>query len=193
MKAYPIVVYGQTTFVAGVAIAREVGDLGRIAAMEIATTRRGHQQAGSGPEKWAPESKDTADHSLPYIAARAMFDGDINEDSFAPEKLHDPRILSFKRKITVKADPDFDKPPGNAPPTRITAVLDDGRRITRQVDNMPGFPGQPMSRADVERKFRGNVARRWPEARTDAVLTALFSLERADNLSLLLGKLSQAT
>ena len=62
--------------------------------------------------------------------------------------------------------------------------------MTRQVDDMPGFPGRPMERADVERKFRSNVGKRWPQERTDAILQALWSLERTDDLSALLGKLS---
>ena len=193
MKAYPVVVYAQTTVVGGVALAKEVGDLDRIAAIEIGTTRRGYQQAGSDPEKWTPTTKETADHSLPYIAARAMFDGAIDNDSYAPEKLHDPRILAFMRKITVKEDPAFAVPRGNAPPTRITAILDDGRRITREVDSMPGFPGQPMSRADVERKFRSNVGKRWPQERTDTILQALWALDQTKDLPILLRMLSLQT
>jgi 2-methylcitrate dehydratase len=193
MKAYPVVVYGQTAVVCGAAIAKEAGDLDRISSIEIATTRRGFQQTGSEPEKWTPETRETADHSLPYITARAMFDGDVNNDSYAPQKLHDTRILAFMRKITVKADPAFDTLGGNAPAVRITAILDDGRRITHQVDNMPGFPGQPMSRADVERKFRSNVGGRWRREQTDAILQALWELDRVDDLSSLLGKMSAQT
>jgi 2-methylcitrate dehydratase len=193
MKAYPVVVYGQTTILAAVAIAKEIGNLDRVAAIEIATTRRGYQQAGSDPEKWMPDSKDTADHSLPYIAARSMFDGDMGNDSFAPEKLRDPRILAFMRKITVKEDPAFARPAGNAPSTRITVSLDDGRRITRQVDDIPGFPGQPMSRANVERKFRSNVRKRWPQARTDDVLQRLWSLEKNEDLGALFSRFSVQT
>jgi 2-methylcitrate dehydratase len=190
MKAYPVVVYGQTAVVAGAAVAKEVGDLDRIATIEIATTRRGFQQAGSEPEKWTPENKDTADHSLPYITARAMFDGDINNDSYAPDKLRDPRILAFMRKITVKEDPAFDVSSGSGPPTRVTATLKDGGRITRRIDTVPGFAGQPMSRDDIERKFRSNVGKRWPQERTDAILQALWALDRVNDLPALLGKLS---
>jgi 2-methylcitrate dehydratase len=46
-----------------------------------------------------------------------------------------------------------------------------------------------MSRADVERKFRSNVGKRWPQKRTDAMLQSLWMLERADDLPSLLGKL----
>jgi 2-methylcitrate dehydratase len=190
MKAYPAVVYAQTAIVAGIALAKDIGDLDRIAAIEVATTRRGFQQTGSEPEKWAPDTRDTADHSLPYITARAMFDGDISNDSYASEKLRDPRIRAFMRKITVKEDPAFGALRGNAPATRITATLDDGRRIAQQVENLPSFPGQPVSRAEVERKFRSNIGERWPQERTDALLQSLRALERADDLPSLLSKLA---
>jgi 2-methylcitrate dehydratase len=190
MKTFPAVVYSQTAIVAAIEVAKEVGDLARIAAIEVATTRRGLQQAGSEPEKWAPDTKETADHSLPYLVARAMFDGDIGNDSYAADRLRDPRILAFMRRITVKEDPAFAKPNGNAPPTRVTATLDGGRQVTRQVDDMPGFPGKPMTRAEVERKFRANVGKRWPAERTAEILQALWALDRTDDLRGLLEKMS---
>jgi 2-methylcitrate dehydratase len=190
MKAFPAVVYSQTAIVAAIEVARQAGDLERIAAIEVATTRRGFQQAGSEPEKWAPDTKETADHSLPYLVARAMFDGDISNASYAPDRLRDPRILAFMRRIAVKEDPAFAKPNGNAPPARVTATLDDGRQVTRQVDDMPGFPGLPMTRAEVERKFRANIGQRWPTARTAEILQALWALERTDDLRGLLGRMA---
>jgi 2-methylcitrate dehydratase len=189
MKAYPAVVFAQTAIAAAIAVAKEVGDLSRVTAIEIATTARGYQQAGSDPKKWAPDTRDTADHSLPYIAARAMFDGDISNDSYSPERLRDQRLLAFMQKITVKADPAFVALHGYVPPTRITVTLEDGRRISRQVDGMPGFAGQPISRADVERKFRSNVGKRWSRERTDATLRELWSLDQTDDLGRLLGTL----
>ena len=81
LKAYPAVIYTQTAIVAGIEVAKEVGSLDRIAAIEIATTRRGFERTGSEPEKWSLQTRETADHSLPYITARAMFDGDITNES----------------------------------------------------------------------------------------------------------------
>jgi 2-methylcitrate dehydratase len=189
LKAFPAQVYTQTAIMAATAIAKEIGDLDHVASIDIATTNRGYVMAGSEPEKWAPETRDTADHSLPYIVARAMRDGGITNESYAPEKLRDPIILALMKKIAVQEDPAFAKPRGNAPPTRITAKLDDGREFVRQVDDMPGFPGKPMERADAERKFRDNLARRWPADRIRAALDALWELEAADGVAGLLGKL----
>ena len=190
MKAYPVVVYAQTTVKAGMLMAKDVGNLESIATMEIATTKRGYEFAGRDPEKWTPENKETADHSLPFIAARAMFDGDLNNASYSPEKLHDPRVRALMSKTTVTIDPAFAPARGSATPTRIVATLKDGRRVTHQVDHMPGFAGQPMSRSDVERKFRSNVGERWPKQRTDEVLQTLWELERGAQIGPLLSKLA---
>ena len=190
MKAYPAVVYAQTAIEAAIAARRQVGDLDRIAVIEIATSRRGYEQTGRDPEKWTPENRDTADHSLPYITARAMFDGDISNASYAPDKLRDPLILAFMRKITVKENPAFAQLKGNAPSTRLTLTLVDGKEIVSQVDNLAGFPGQPMRRTDIERKFRSNVGGRWPNDRTDAVLQTLWTLETVDDLSALMSRLA---
>src|SRR5213079_865031 len=153
IKPYPAVIYTQTAIVAGIEVAREVGSLDRIAAIEIATTQRGYQRTGSEPEKWSPKTRETADHSLPYITARAMFDGDITNESFATGKFRDPAVLAFMQKIKVAEDPALNARGGGAVPTRVTATLTDGQRVAREVDHAPGFAERPMSRAEVERKF----------------------------------------
>ena len=55
---------------------------------------------------------------------------------------------------------------------------------------MPSFPGQPISRADVERKFRDNVGKRWSQERAAAALQALWTLERAQDVRTLLEQLA---
>jgi 2-methylcitrate dehydratase len=190
LKPYPAVIYTQTAIVAAIEVAKEVGSLERISAVEIATTQRGYERTGSESEKWSPKTRETADHSLPYITARAMFDGDITNESFAPQKFSDPIVLAFMQKIKVLEDPAFTARGGGAVPARVTAILSDGQRIMREVDHAPGFPDRPMNRADVDRKFRGNVSRHWPKEQTDAVLQALWALDTMENLPAFLGKLS---
>jgi 2-methylcitrate dehydratase len=198
IKAYPAVVYTQTAIVAATAVADEVtkgapgkaAALERIASIEIATSKRGLTQTGTDREKWAPTTRDTADHSMPYITARAMFDGDITNDSYAPAKLKEPRILAFMQKITVAEDPQLTARVGDAVPTRVTAILADGRRVTREVNDIPGFAGRPMQRPDIERKFRGNIGKRWPREKTDAVLESLWTLENTRDIGALLATLT---
>jgi 2-methylcitrate dehydratase len=190
LKRYPAVIYTQTAIVAAIEVANAVGSLDRIATVEIATSRRGYQRTASEPEKWSPQTRDTADHSLPYITARAMFDRDITNASFAPPMFRDPRILAFMQKITVSEDTALTARVGAAVPTRVTAVLADGQRVSREVDFAPGFAERPMHAAELERKFRGNVGNRWRKGRIDAIIAALWELDRADDLTTLLGSLA---
>ena len=193
LKAYPAVIYTQTAIVAGIEVAKEAGSLDRIAVIEIATTRRGFERTGIEPEKWSPQTRETADHSLPYITARAIVDGHITNESFAAQMYRDPRILAFMQKIKVSEDPILTARGGGAVPTRVTAILLDGRRISREIDYAPGFAAQPMDRDEVERKFRGNVGKRWPQEHTDTVLQALWALDRTDDLSSVLNKFAFQT
>lgn len=188
MKIYPAQIYSMTVIPAAIAVAKEAGNLDRINRIEIATTLNGYRNAGRDPQKWTPETKATADHSLPYIAARAMVDGDLGNDSYTPEKLRDPGLRAFMQKITVQEDPALTAMMPKAVPNRVTAHLEDGRTISHQVDDLPGFVGRPMQRADAERKFQNNVAHHWPARQTRAVLDALWELEHQDDLGRLLKK-----
>jgi 2-methylcitrate dehydratase len=187
LKLYPAVIYTQTAIVAAIEVAREVGSLERIATIDIATSRRGYERTGSEPEKWDPKTRETADHSLAYITARAMFDGDINNKSFSEQKFRDPAVLAFMQKIKVAEDPALTARTGGAVPTRVTATLSDGKRITREADHAPGFAARPMNRREVDRKFRGNVGERWPKEQTEANLRALWAIDQTNDLATLLG------
>src|SRR5262249_14760587 len=160
IKAYPAVVYSQTAIVAALEVARQAGDLERITAIEVATTRRGFQQAGSEPEKWAPDTRETADHSLPYLVARAMFDGDISNDSYAPDKLRDTRILAFMRRITVREDPAFAKPARQRAAPPHPGAAGGGRGGPPPGRRHAGLPGK----ADDPRRGRAEIPRQCRQA-----------------------------
>jgi 2-methylcitrate dehydratase len=190
IKPYPAQGYSQTAIPAAAAVAQEAGGTARIAKIEIATTRVGYSNAGRDPEKWAPKTRETADHSLPYIVARAMFDGDITNASYAPDKISDPRILDFMKKITVREDPALTALQPKAVPNRVTASLDDGRTVSRQVNDLPGFAERPIERPDIERKFRGNVAGRLTAQQARAALDTLWNLERQNGVGPVIASLA---
>jgi len=192
-KAFPAVIFSQTAIVAALAVADEIAkgapdkitSLERVASIEVATSRLGLTQTGTDREKWEPTTRDTADHSMPYLVARAMFEGGITNESYSLEKLKEPRILAFMQKIKVVEDPAFTARPGDSP-TRISATFADGRRVSREVIDIPGFAGKPMQRPDIDRKFRSNIGRRWPRQKTDAVLQTLWALENMRDIGGLL-------
>ncbi|RPI42107.1 MAG: MmgE/PrpD family protein, partial [Betaproteobacteria bacterium] len=54
-----------------------------IAALDVQTYHIAYSEIGSEPEKWDPQTRETADHSLPYLLALALMDGAIRVDSFS--------------------------------------------------------------------------------------------------------------
>ena len=52
-------------------------------------------------EKWNPKSRETADHSLPFIVAVSLLDGDVTRESYLPERLADPKVLALMQLIST--------------------------------------------------------------------------------------------
>jgi 2-methylcitrate dehydratase len=185
VKFYPAQGMTLTAIAAAARVGKEIGDFGKIAAVEIATTNFAYISAGKEPEKWAPETRETADHSLPYIVARALVDGDITHDSFSASAVRDPKIRDLMKKIMVRPDEALTAMAPKNLPNRVTATLTDGRTISYQVDAIPGFASMPMQKTDFELKFSKNVAKYMGKQQQRQVLDYLWALERQENLATL--------
>lgn len=182
VKFYPAQGMTLTAIAAAAKAGKEIDDFNEIASIEITTTNFAYMSAGKGREKWAPETRETADHSLPYIVARALVDGDITHDSFALSAVHDPKMRNLMSKITVKPDEALTAMTPKSLPNRVTVTLAGGRIISHQVDAVPGFASMPMEQGDFELKFRKNVAKYMPERHQRQVLDYLWSIDREENL-----------
>jgi 2-methylcitrate dehydratase len=185
VKMYPALGMAQTAVPAALDVARQVGDVKRIRSVQIHTTAAGYMTAGSDPQKWAPQNSETADHSLPYIVARAMFDGDIDHHSYDDEALFDPRLLAFLKNVTVETDPELTALYPRFYPTRVTAVCDDGTTYSKQVNDTAGFPTTPMGRTEFEQKFHKNVKGIMEPPQAAALLEQIWRLDECADLSAL--------
>ena len=64
---------------------------------------------GDATEKWNPQTRETADHSLPYLAAVALVDGRVTLDSFNEERVLDPALRPMMQKIRVVEKSHYEK------------------------------------------------------------------------------------
>jgi 2-methylcitrate dehydratase len=63
----------------------------------------------SDPSKYDPHTKETADHSLPYVIAAALAERQVTPVQFTMEKIMDPKIRAQLKKVEVVADPEIEK------------------------------------------------------------------------------------
>ena len=129
-----------------------------------------------------PKTKETADHSLPYVIAAAVVDGNVLPESFSDEKLKDPRIREVLQKIKVVADPEIDELFPRIKRARVTITTTDGQRYTAQTDVAKGDPADPMSDEDIIAKFRANARGVLSSERMDEVTEATWRLDSLANM-----------
>ncbi len=104
--------------------------------------------------KYDPRTKETADHSLPYVVAAAIVDRQVTPKQFQPEKIMDPRIRAQLRKVRVVADPEIEAVFPELQRVRVEITTTDGRTLTRQLDYPKGDPRNPLTDEEITGKFR---------------------------------------
>jgi 2-methylcitrate dehydratase len=105
------------------------------------------------PSKYDPRSKETADHSLPYVIAAAVADRQVTPLQFEPEKIMDERIRAQLNKVEVVADPEIEAVFPKLQRVVVKIETEDGRELTKSLDYPKGDPRNPLSDAEVEEKF----------------------------------------
>ncbi|MEK6976774.1 MAG: MmgE/PrpD family protein [Candidatus Hydrothermarchaeota archaeon] len=133
------------------------------------------------PEKWQPRSRETADHSLPYIVAAALMDGEITERQFAEERMRDPALRALVQKVKVHRDPELTRGNPGAIPT-VVEVVAKGKKMSKRVDYPRGHARNPMSDKEVEAKFRMLSRTRLSEERMERVLESIWRLEEVGDV-----------
>lgn len=139
---------------------RAFAAVGEIASIEIETYWQAYHEIAMHPTRWDPRTRETADHSLPYLLAVALVDGKVTNASFTAERIADPALRPVMRLVSVREDPEFTaefRPPGatvsGAPRARITVTRHDGERFVEEVSYHRGHAENPMSRLEIDAKF----------------------------------------
>jgi 2-methylcitrate dehydratase len=177
IKFWPAEYHSQSAIDAALQMRDQIGDVQRIARLDIHTFNAAVDIIGKDPEKWRPKTRETADHSLPYCTAVALIDGDVTEQQFDDAHLADPKVLDLVSKIKVHRDPELNARYPRGIPNRLTVTLADGRQIVREVEFPRGHALNPMTDAEVEKKFRRMVQPRSGKDRADRILAACWKLE----------------
>lgn len=141
-------------------------------------------------DAWNPISRETADHSMPYVAAAALFDGYIKIDSYDLDKVNDPVRRAFMaNKMTVDPDPSLGRiSDGKLSRAergylgRVEIEMNDGTVIEGPAKPFPGHPASPFTRAELESKFRDNMDYVPDEERKAAIIEKMFDFRNLDNV-----------
>ncbi len=177
IKRYPLGQYSQTVVQAALEVRAKLVSSDEVAAVEIQTVSAAVRLMAGDPEKWAPATRETADHSMPYTVAVALIYGGVAEHHFGAEYLRDPKILALAQRIKAEVSEEAERRMPEAMRCILKLVTTSGATHTAVVDYHKGHYKNPMSESEVEAKFRGLAQNALMPAQTDRLLEALWRLE----------------
>jgi 2-methylcitrate dehydratase len=183
MKAFPSEALTHTPISAVLALVKD-HDLqpDHIAKVHIRTTARGADIL-SDPSKYDPHTKETADHSLPYVIAAAIAERQVTPLQFTEAKIMHPVIRAQLRKVQVVADPEIERvfPALQRVIVRIHTI--DGREFTTQHDYPKGDPRNPLTDKEIEEKFEALAGPVMSPGARRRAMDAIWNLEEQPSVS----------
>jgi 2-methylcitrate dehydratase len=153
-----------------------------IASITIHTYWFTFSEIGNEPEKWHPTTRETADHSLPFIIAAVLLDGTFSDEIFSEARLADRRIHDLADKVAVREDLGFSKRAPRELPCRIEIVLEDGSSCVAEGTYPLGHFQRPMTSTQVQDKFTALATRTLPAEAAARALAFLLTLEQHGDL-----------
>jgi 2-methylcitrate dehydratase len=162
---------------------------GDIASVDIVTYHLAWHINGGGDgdheQKWNPQVRETADHSIPYVIAVALTDGTVTPDSFTPERIHDLALRPLMSKISVRPDEKLTRNWVNAPAYDITVAMNDGGRRHFRIDRPHGHASDPLTDQEVEAKFTQNARRLIDHSSAQSLCDLLWRLPELEDINTL--------
>ncbi len=131
----------------------------------------------SDPSKYDPQTRETADHSLPYCIATALNNGRVTPDLFDDEAIQDPRTRMSLNKIKVSANMEFEEAFPDVQRCHVAVDTTDGRQFEKQIDFPIGDPRNPMSDEQMDAKFDALCGAAVSAERRGAIRTAIADME----------------
>lgn len=142
------------------------------------------------PSKYDPRSKETADHSLPYVIAAAVAERQVTPLQFTDAKIMDPTIRAQLNKVEVVADPEIEALFPELQRVVVKVRTTDGREFEKQIDYPKGDPRNPLTDSEIEEKFEALAEPIVDAGQRQKIKDAVWDLERAESISALMGLLA---
>lgn len=194
LKYYPAVVHAQSP----VAVALQLHPCVTIDSIKSITidsywVARRYSDRDRAASLLNPLTRETADHSIVWLVAAVLLDGDLTAASFTENRITDPRLRALMQKITIRENPEYTA----AYPARWPCAIDieqhDGTHQCASVDYFKGHHLNPLSDAEVESKFRTLAASVMDASHVQAILDTVWHLETLNNVGALLDTLAVGT
>jgi 2-methylcitrate dehydratase len=180
LKKYNAEIHSQSALEGILELKKEYGLSGEeITKIEIEIFDVAYNIIGGGEEgnKTIVKTKEEADHSLPYLVAVAILDGQVMPEQYRPLRIQSQDVQELLRKVSVKPSPSYSQKFPGEMPCRITITLLDGKKVTNEKHDYEGFRTRPMSWERAVEKFEKLAAPYTEPSLCGKIIRAVSDLE----------------
>jgi 2-methylcitrate dehydratase len=164
-------------------------ELSDIESIRIHSYHSAVSSASTEPQKWNPKTRETADHSIPFLVAVALQDGAVTPASFTGERINDPALRPLIAKMTIEENPDFTKRYPAEYNCRIEVTTRSGQSYVASTSYPKGHRNNPLDDSEISAKFRRLATPTITEQQCKQALELLWSLEDQTDLDKIFDKL----
>ena len=183
-KSYPSQIHTQAPI--GLALElRESMPLDDVRSIQIETYQVAASTASSEPEKWDPKTRETADHSIPWMVASALLEGTVNPESFTDDRIANPALRDIMSRMSLVEVPEFSARYPGEYNCRITLTGSDGKSASAHTAWPKGHRSNPMSDPELEAKFRNFAGVALAPERCSRLMETIWALDKQPNLDAL--------
>jgi 2-methylcitrate dehydratase len=183
-KAYPSVIHTQGPIGLVLELRQQLTP-GEIESVRVTTYGEAVRRTAAEPEKWDPKTRETADHSIPFLVAAALQDGSVTPATFTPSRVNDQALRSLIARLTVVEEPEFTRRYPAESRSRVEVTTRDGRRLAAETSHPKGHHRNPLTDDEIAAKFRGLASVALGPESSDRVLAEVRGLENAPSLDTL--------
>ena len=154
--------------------------------IEVETFQVAYDIIGGGEEggKKQISTKEQADHSLPYLLAVALLDGQVLPEQFAPARIAAPDVQELLRRVEVRPADDLSARFPAEHACRLRLVLEGGRVLAAERRDYEGFLTRPMTWQRARDKFERLAAATVEPELAEELADAVAVLDELDTRQL---------
>jgi 2-methylcitrate dehydratase len=182
VKAFPAGYFSQSAIEAILDLRSQIPNVDDIKEIRLQTFPAGYEVMGSGEANWQPETRESADHSLPFVMAVALMEGNVEVRHYDQlyYKRADVRALMQKISVRIGEEPVAAWP--EVPLNIVDTEMKSGKVLSTKVAYHLGHFKRQMTDADQERKFRLLAAPLLPERQINDLLACLRRLDEVERI-----------
>jgi len=124
---------------------------------------------------YEPKTADEAKFSLPYCVAAALIYGKVGLEEFSSEKLADPKVRELSKKVKAYVEPEYIN--ARLGCAKVTIRTKRGNSYECRVDIPKGYPKKPLTKQEVQSKFRSLASLVLTEEKIRNILDVVDNLE----------------